>query len=349
MRSIALFAILLVCITGPNVLFAQTYDPLKMDKKAVSVFNEARSKAEDGKDKEAIELAKKAIDKQPGYLDAWLLLAFIYSNNKNHQQSIEAYERAFAIDSIFAFEYKLPYSINLAGMGQFEKALQAVNSLLAAPRLNPNTRKSAEYRKRTYEFAINQALNHNKQYVFAPKNMGANVNSVESEYFPSLTIDNQELLFTRKVNYTNEDFFHSTRDKTDWGKSKPLEGDVNTPMNEGAMIISQDGEWLAFTGCDRRDGYGSCDIYISFRTKNGWGEAINLGNKINTDQWESQPCLSPDKRDLYFTSRRFGGYGGSDLYVSHLQPDGIWSEPENLGPTINTADDDPFIFGQVSK
>ena len=345
MRSIALFVILLVCITGPNVLFAQTYDPLKMDKKAVSLVNEARTKAEDGKDKEAIELAKKAIDKQPGYLDAWLLLAFIYSNNKNHQQSIEAYERAFAIDSIFAFEYKLPYSINLAGMGQFEKALQAVNSLLAAPRLNPNTRKSAEYRKRTYEFAINQALNHNKQYVFAPKNMGANVNSVESEYFPSLTIDNQELLFTRKVNYTNEDFFHSTRDKTDWGKSKPLEGDVNTPMNEGAMIISQDGEWLAFTGCDRRDGYGSCDIYISFRTKNGWGEAINLGNKINTEQWESQPCLSPDKRDLYFTSRRFGGYGGSDLYVSHLQPDGVWSEPENLGSTINTAGDEqcPFI------
>ena len=123
MRSIALFAILLVCITGPNVLFAQTYDPLKMDKKAVSLVNEARTKAEDGKDKEAIELAKKAIDKQPGYLDAWLLLAFIYSNNKNHQQSIEAYERAFAIDSIFAFEYKLPYSINLAGMGQFEKSI----------------------------------------------------------------------------------------------------------------------------------------------------------------------------------------------------------------------------------
>jgi hypothetical protein len=41
--------------------------------------------------------------------------------------------------------------------------------------------------------------------------------------------------------------------------------------------------------------------------------------KINTDQWESQPCLSPDKRDLYFASKRFGGHGGSDIYVSHLR------------------------------
>ncbi|HEX6193893.1 MAG TPA: OmpA family protein [Chitinophagaceae bacterium] len=345
MRSIALFILITFAITRTSAVTAQTYDPLNMDKKAVSLIADARMKAEDGKYQEAISLAKKAIEKQPGYLEAWLLLAFIYSNNKNHQQSIDAYDKAFAIDSIYAFEYKLPYSINLAGVGQFEKALQSVNSLLAVPKLNPNIRRAAEYRKRTYEFAINQAQNHNKQYVFAPKNMGANVNSAESEYFPSLTIDNQELLFTRKVNFTNEDFFHSTKDARDWAKSKPLAGDVNTPMNEGAMIISQDGEWLAFTACDRQDGYGSCDIYISFRTKNGWGEAINLGDKINTAQWESQPCLSPDKRDLYFTSRRPGGYGGSDLYVSHLQPDGIWTEPENLGPTINTTGDEqcPFI------
>src|SRR5206468_4550921 len=69
------------------------------------------------------------------------------------------------------------------------------------------------------------------------------------------------------------------------------------------------------------------------------------GQRINTDQCESQPCLSPDKRDLYFASRRLGGYGGSDIYVSHLQPNGRWGEPENMGPEINTAGDEssPFI------
>jgi outer membrane protein OmpA-like peptidoglycan-associated protein len=72
---------------------------------------------------------------------------------------------------------------------------------------------------------------------------------------------------------------------------------------------------------------------------------MNAGDLINTDQWESQPCLSPDKRALYFAARLPGGYGGSDLYVSYLQPNGRWGIPENMGTTINTVGDEssPFI------
>ena len=110
-------------------------------------------------------------------------------------------------------------------------------------------------------------------------------------------------------------------------------------------MISQDGQWLVFTGCNRPNGAGSCDIYISYFTPQGWSEAINMGNTINTEAWESQPCLSPDKRDIYFASRRPGGFGGADIYVSHLQPNGRWSDAENLGPSINTTGDEqcPFI------
>lgn len=324
---------------------AQQYDPLKMDKKAIAFFEEAQLKAEEGNDDQAMTLANKALDKEPKFLDVWLFIAAVHSNNKRHAESVTAYEKAFAIDSFFSFEYKLPYSINLAGMGKFDKALQAINTLLAAERLNPNTRKAGEFRKRCYEFAVEQSKTINKNYVFAPKNIGPTINSEESEYFPSLTIDNKELVFTRKVDYVNEDFFHSYQQSSGWEAAKPIEGDVNTPQNEGAMNISQDGQLLVFTACDRRDGYGSCDIYISYRSGNSWSEAINLGNRINTDQWESQPCLSPDKRDLYFASRRFGGHGGSDIYVSHLLPNGKWGEPENLGPTVNTSADEqcPFI------
>jgi len=124
----------------------------------------------------------------------------------------------------------------------------------------------------------------------------------------------------------------------------PLGGNVNSDLNEGAQMISQDGEWLVFTACNRTDGFGSCDIYISYLTQQGWSKGINMGGKINTDQWDSQPCLSPDKRDLYFASRRFGGYGGSDIYVSHQLPNGEWSTPENLGPQINTSGDEASPF-----
>ena len=334
-----------IALAFPSLLFGQQYDPSKIDKKAVALLNDAQYKAEEGQDVQAITLATKALEKDSRYLDAWLLIAAIHSNNKRHRESVSAYEKAFSIDSMYSFEYKLPYSINLAGMGEFEKALQTINRLLSAERLNPNTRKAGEFRKRSFEFAVSQAKNINKNYVFAPQNIGPMINSPESEYFPSITIDNKEMVFTRKVNFVNEDFYHSYQQSAGWQMAKPMEGDVNTPMNEGAMNISQDGQWLVFTACDRRDGFGSCDIYISFRNGNTWSESENLGSQINSTQWDSQPCLSPDKKDLYFASRRQDGYGGSDIYVSHLQPNGRWTKPENLGPSINTPGDEqcPFI------
>ncbi|MBL0136522.1 MAG: PD40 domain-containing protein [Chitinophagaceae bacterium] len=83
---------------------------------------------------------------------------------------------------------------------------------------------------------------------------------------------------------------------------------------------------------------------MSYQTNEGWSTPENLGYICPTE-FESAPSLSPGKRDLYFASRRPGGYGGSDIYICHRLPNGRFSEPENLGATINTAGDEscPFI------
>ncbi len=326
--------------------FSQTYDPLKVNKKAVAVYTQAITNAEEGKYEMAINLLQQSISIEPNYADAYLSLAGVYGQIKNHANSVLNYEKAFQLDSNYTFGYLLPYSINLAGLGKFDKALEATNTLLTKRNLNPNTIKSAEYRKRNYEFAIDfEHKNKNKNYVFAPLNLGNEVNSAESEYFPSLTIDGNELIFTRRVKNRNEDFFSSNKKNAHWELAKPLPGNINTAQNEGAQMISADGNWLVFTGCNRPDGQGGCDIYISYKTENGWSPATNLGSRVNSDQWESHPCLSPDKRELYFSSNRFGGFGGSDIYVCRLQANSRWSEPENLGPQINTKGDEasPFI------
>jgi outer membrane protein OmpA-like peptidoglycan-associated protein/tetratricopeptide (TPR) repeat protein len=339
-----LFCFCLLLFT--NCIFAQ-YDPSKINKKAVELYKQAMERTQDGNLVSAAGLLLQSIDIDKNYVEAYLSLGGIYGQLKSYKSSCEYYEKAFVLDSNYTIEYKLPYSINLAGMGEFEKALAAINDLFAKkPPKNSTTYKAAEYRKHSYEFAVNYAKkNANKAYVFAPQNIGGNINTSESEYFPSLTIDGKEMVFTRRIKNFNEDFYYSHKKTNDWDIAKSMEGNVNTPQNEGAQNISQDGQWLVFTGCNRPDGFGGCDIYISYLTPKGWSEAMNLGNKINTDQWESQPCLSPDKRDLYFTSTRFGGFGGSDIYVSHLQPNGTWSEPENLGPEINTTGNEasPFI------
>jgi outer membrane protein OmpA-like peptidoglycan-associated protein/tetratricopeptide (TPR) repeat protein len=337
----------LIVFLSPGLHAQGGYDPSKVNKKAIGFYNQAMERAEDGRLPLAVGLLLKAIETDDKYVDAYLSLAGVYGQLKNYKNSIEYYEKAFALDSGYTLELKLPYSVQLAGIGQFEKALQAVNDLLAKKPANPNTVKACEYRKRCYEFAVDYAKKHpDSSYVFAPRNLGPSVNSSDPEYFPSLSIDGKELVFTRRVNNHNEDFYYSQlQPGGTWGPAKPMDGNVNTPMNEAAQNISQDGTWMVFTADGRRDGFGNFDLYISYKTANGWSEAYNLGGRVNSDQWDSQPCLSPDKKDLYFASRRFGGYGGSDIYVTHLLANGKWSEPENLGPTINTPEDEqcPFI------
>ncbi len=318
----------------------------KINKKAQQLYSTGMQKARDGDITGGIKLMQDALAVEKKFPEALLSLAGMYAELKNYPASVEYYEKTKAIDSNYFRDYALPYSISVAGMGQFEKALEAVNSFLSIPDINPSSRKAGEYRKQCYEFALKYAGEKPLAgYRFEPKNMGDSINSEVSEYFPALTIDGNELFYTRRVNNINEDFYEAIKMDSGWRKSTALTGDINTARNEGAQNISQDGEWLIFTGCDFPEGYGSCDLYISYLTDAGWSKPENLGPQINTDAWESAPSLSPDKRDLYFASTRPGGYGKSDLYVSHRQPDGKWSEPENLGPEINTAGNEscPFI------
>ncbi len=339
--------ILIIFIFTSVVTLAQSYDPSKINKKAVALYNQAMERADDGSFTNAAGLLQQAIETDKNYIDAYLALAGIYSKIKNYTSSAANFEKAFAIDSNYTLDYKLAYSIQLAGSGEFEKAWGAINELLAKkPPKNPTSLESALKRKRSYEFALEYSKNNPyKNYVFAPQNLGSGVNSGEPEYFPSLTIDGKDLVFTRRLNHFNEDFFSSTKTNSGWEKAKPLNGNINTPQNEAAQNISQDGQWLVFTAINRPDSYGNFDLYISYLTAQGWTEAGNLGGIVNSDQWDAQPCLSSDKKDLYFASRRFGGFGGSDIYISHLKPNGRWGEPENLGGSINTPGDDqcPFI------
>lgn len=322
------------------------YDVTKVDRKAVALYEKALELADASQYKQAIAFLQQAISRDESYVDAYLSLAGVYGQLKDYNQSVSFYEKAFALDSAYGADYLLPYSINLAGLGAFEKALQTVNKILAKPTLHPSTKKAAEYRQKSFQFAVDYAKAHPApSYVFAPRNLGDAINTAESEYFPSMPVEGKVLVYTRRIRNVNEDFFASENTTTGWTAAVPLPGGINTSLNEGAQNISQDGTLLVFTACNREDGAGNCDIYFSQKTAEGWSPAFNAGANVNTDQWESQPCLSPDKRDLYFSSRRFGGFGGSDLYVSHLLPSGKWSKPENLGPGINTAGDEtsPFV------
>ncbi|MEO5998251.1 MAG: OmpA family protein [Chitinophagaceae bacterium] len=330
-----------------SILVKAQPDPAKVDKKAAQAYAKALELAENGDYRQSIKVLQDAVRIAPKFEDAWLSIAGMYGELKNYDEAIANYEKAKAIDSVYFKDYNLPYSINLAGKGEFDKALVAVNEFLTISNLNETSRKAGEYRRSCFSFATSYAQAHNNtDYKFEPKNLGDSINTKDLEYFPTLTIDGKELIFTRRVNGTNEDFYGSTFVNGGWGKARSLIGKINTNRNEAAQNISQDGQWLIFTGGDFPDSYGNFDLYISYLTSSGeWSTPENMGPNINSASWESSPCLSPDKTDLYFASGRAGGYGGSDIYVSHHLPNGKWSVAENLGPEINTVGDEscPFI------
>jgi outer membrane protein OmpA-like peptidoglycan-associated protein/tetratricopeptide (TPR) repeat protein len=326
---------------------SQWYDPEKVDHNANTIYSLALNKAQNEDYITSIKMINEAIKIEPKFVDAYLSLAGINANMKNYTESVNQFEKAFLLDSVYTYNYLLPYSISLAGTGRFNDALNAVNKFLLDTTINDKSRKAGEFRKGTYQFAIDYANTHpDKNYIFKPENLGDSINTTNLEYFPSLTIDGKKMIFTKRIK-DNEDFYESDLDNNSkWGKAFPLPGNINsTTFNEGAQNISQDGKWLLFTGCNFPEGLGSCDLYISYLTKKGWSEPENLGPNVNSEFWESTPSLSPDKRDLYFSSNVPGGFGGKDIWVCHRNENGKWGQPLNLGSEVNTAGDEstPFI------
>ena len=126
------------------------------------------------------------------------------------------------------------------------------------------------------------------------------------------------------------------------GNLTPLGKAVNTEWWEGQPTISQDGQLLFFAS-DRKGGHGGIDIFMCSKTVDGtWGDPINLS--FNTGANELSPFIARDNQTLYFSSDRPGGLGGYDIYMTRRVAENEWTEPKNLGPTVNSNRDDLFFY-----
>lgn len=312
-------------------------------KKAQNSFEDAQQYLRQQIYDEGIKHLDEAIKADPKFQLAYIQLGDVYKRLKNFQKAIDNYRKA--ISAATTVETRIYYALGESELlsGAYEKA--KVNFGLF---------------QKYYTGTELDLINKTKKYIkdcdfsmiaiqsplkYEPINMGFYINSANRDYFPALTADGQTIIFTRVVD-KNEDFFISTKKDGEWQKAAPLSNVINTPnYNEGAQSISPDGKYLFFTGCNRPDGLGRCDIYVSRKEGNNWGKAINLGKVINSEYWDSQPSISPDGSTLYFVSNRPGGIGGYDIWKSTLTDEGLWTTPVNLGPSINTPYDEntPFM------
>ena len=133
---------------------AQWYDPDKVNKKAGEIYGAAVEQAQEGKYADAIAQLNEALKLDPKFVDVYLSRAGIYADMKNYTESVNNFETALRMDSVYSKTFLLPYSISLAGTGNFTKALTVVTEFLANPDLNKRSIQAGNYRKAVYEFAI---------------------------------------------------------------------------------------------------------------------------------------------------------------------------------------------------
>jgi OmpA-OmpF porin, OOP family len=123
-----------------------------------------------------------------------------------------------------------------------------------------------------------------------------------------------------------------------------IKNDYN--FNEKANYFLTNNRKTLIMSVERDDSQGDRDLYVSFMQDDSvWTEPLNLGDAVNTASEESAPFLASDDKTLYFSSKGFSGYGGNDIYVSRRLDDTWtnWSDPENLGPEINSPLEDLFF------
>ncbi|QZT37286.1 OmpA family protein [Halosquirtibacter xylanolyticus] len=310
--------------------------------------------------KRSLFYINKSIKGAPHWVSPYLLAAEVYYYIGNDSLQLESLKKVIELD----VDIRYPKSfLNMANLEKkthhFDIAIKYYRKFLKYTKESDSTFiKDVKLRLASSEFAKEAIAS---PIEFSPFSLGVNINTKEDEYWPSLSIDESTLVFTRllRINpvtglnypFPQEDFYESKKKEKSWSNSKNMGYPINTPENEGAQCISADGRLLFFTACNRFGGKGSCDIYVSMKQANNrWSSPKNLGRSVNTSGWESQPSISADGRYLFFVSNRKGGKGKTDIYRAERTDYDVNGAPvfgvvEPLNEHVNTvySETSPFI------
>lgn len=336
-RGFILFIYLLILSTNA---FSQTLST--KNKKAIELYVQADNYRVRGQWNEAIALLNDAIDRDKDFEEAYHRLATIYKAQEKYSEATATYERGLALakDDL----RKKVYLFDLCGtnlrQANYAGTKSYAEKFLALERIDKRKIELTTLWRTQAVYAIENPAEQN--YQIEP--LSDSVNIFPMQYFPVITGDGQQLIFTARYGGTrndNEDLVVSTKSASGtWQVPVSLSSNINSVMREGACTISADGRHLIFTVC----GASGCDLYESRKTGNTWSKPKSLGAAINSPSWDAQPSLSADGRELYFVSDRKGGLGGYDLWYSRLE-NNVWGKATNLGPAVNTSFDEisPYI------
>jgi OmpA-OmpF porin, OOP family len=316
------------------------------NKKAIEMYTEADNYRVRFQYREAIDLLTQAIAKDKNFFEAYLRLGYCYQGINDFVKANESFESGLRITPELRWQkvFWLELCNNGMKLGKYKEVAFYADAYLQNEMMNKQRIEQVKLWKACADFSLQNIKNEIK---FNTRQLSDTVNAFTQQYFPVLTADEQQLIFTRRMGVTDEydeDMVISTKDKDgNWTTPESISTVINTRYNEGTCTISGDGRQLIFTSCVGMN--GRCDLFEIRKTGDTWSRPKNLGAEINSPAWESQPTLSADGRVLYFVSDRKGGLGKADIYMSTQGANGVWSKAKNLGSAINTPYDErsPFI------
>jgi outer membrane protein OmpA-like peptidoglycan-associated protein len=326
------------------------------NKKAIAAFENAQSSFDLRNYELAIAYLDEAIDKDRGFVDAYLMKFEVYSEMGDYPKAEEALENAVSVNE--DYYRNAYYFLGLLEMqqGKYDEAKPHFEKFKTYENLRPEMVERANKEIANCNFAIRAIAN---PVDFEPQNMGEAINTKNAEYYPSITADGSQFVYTRLVDDArsfggkNENIYTSSSREGTWFPSIPVQ-ELNTEYNEGAPTISGDGKTMVFTACElhgeyggERTGFGSCDLFISYKVDGKWQPAVNMGKPVNSKYWETQPSLTADGKTVFFIR----GVPGSDrkpkdqdIYYSRMKEDGKWSIPVKISPRVNTPDQEESVF-----
>ncbi len=321
------------------------------------------------KREERIAFLLKATELDPEYLDAWWKLASIQItvanlHNDSYKPAIPYLLKVIELCPTYHSDpfYYVGYNYYLEE--NYPEAIKYLQKYIDFKEEDPK-----KYNKE-FEFFLSNSkdmIKYAKIYEDLKKNIVPfdphpvkGVCTPKDEYLGIITPDNEEMYFVRRGPATanknqiyqtdklEETFSYSVRGSNgEFNAGNMMPRPFNTYDNQGGATVSIDNQHMYFTiGKDEGGTNPNFDIYYCDKMNGVWGEIKNCGPVINDpNSWDSQPSISADGKTLYFASDRPGGFGGSDIWLSHKKADGNWDIPVNAGPKINTKFEEktPFI------
>ena len=314
------------------------------DKKAIKTYQKADKKAKERDFESAIALFDQATQSDNSFYEAYLRKGSLYNALGNEDSVYVNFTRYTALAPSPSASVLEKLSFMAFDRGHYDQSEAHLTSFLKIVPEKKSDR-NIDLLARSLRFAENQLQ---KSDEIGITQLPQEINRYGLQYLPTMTVDQKTLVFTKRDQFSSdEDIVVSYFENGKWNPAVSVSQRINSSANEGAATISADGRTMIFTACDRRDTYGSCDLYITYKSGEVWSRPENLGKRVNSKYWESQPSLSADGRTLYFTSSRPGGFGGRDIWVTYKTEE-QWGNPENLGSQVNSFKDETTPFAHFN-